>query len=161
MQIKEKMVYLCKTYNLVYEDADDFGHLPYKKCRQVYGVCFCDGKLVIGFGGRKNDWGLIGGTVEPGEKFPETLAREVKEESNMKVVKYWPIGYQKATEEDHYQLRYACLVEPYGPFVNDPAGGVKKIKLIEPKDCKQYFDWGKIGDRLVNRAIEILKKGGN
>jgi hypothetical protein len=32
---------------------------------------------------------------------------------------------------------------------------IKKIKLIDPKDYKQYFDWGKTGERMMARAIEV------
>jgi len=41
------------TYMLEYHDADSFDDLDYDKCRQVYRVCFCGDKLVIGFGGQK------------------------------------------------------------------------------------------------------------
>jgi hypothetical protein len=160
MRITDKMIYLGKTYNLIYEDSDDFSQLPYQKCRQVYGICFCEGNLVIGYGGNKNNWGLIGGTIEPGEKFEETLIREIQEESNMQVVKYWPVGFQSALEDEKYQLRYACVVKPYGPFESDPAGGITAIKLIDPKSYKQYFDWGKIGERLISRSVQIIKKEG-
>jgi hypothetical protein len=33
-----------------------------------------------------------------------------------------------------------------------------EIKLIDPKDFKQYFDWEKIGERLMERALEMLNK---
>ncbi|PCI27378.1 hypothetical protein COB55_05885, partial [Candidatus Wolfebacteria bacterium] len=54
-------------YILEYHDADSFNELPYSQCRQVYGVCFHDDKLVIGYGGRKKNWGLIGGEIEKDE----------------------------------------------------------------------------------------------
>ena len=117
--------------------------------------------MVIGFGGKKKDWGLIGGTIEPGETFEGTLVREIQEESNMKILKSKPVGYQKCTDtRDNsfiFQLRYVCIVEPYGPFVSDPAGGVTEIKLIDEKDYKQYFKWGKIGERIISRAVELVK----
>jgi 8-oxo-dGTP pyrophosphatase MutT (NUDIX family) len=142
-----------------YHDADAFDGLEYRKCRQVYAVCFCGEKMVIGFGGRKQGWGLIGGTVEAPETFEQTLAREIREESNMKVVVYQPIGYQKVTDPRDgsfvYQLRYVCVVQPLGPFVADPAGGVTKIQLIDPAEYRKYFDWGEIGERIVARAMEL------
>lgn len=146
-------------YIFEYQDVDSFDDLDIDKCRQTYGVCFCDDKIVIGFGGQKKTWGLIGGTIEKGEKLEETLVREIKEESNMEVVSCLPIGYQKVTDTRDgtyvYQLRYACKVKPYGPFVEDPAGGVTEIKLVDPKEYKQYFDWGKIGERIIERAIKL------
>lgn len=149
-------------YIFEYSDADSFAHLDYSCCRQVYAVCLCDDKMVIGYGGHRNSWGLIGGKIEEGEDFEQTLTREIREESNMEVLKLLPVGYQKMTDtrDDSfiYQLRYVCTARPYGPFVSDPAGGITEIKLIDPKDYKQYFDWGKIGERIINRALELKSK---
>jgi len=163
MRINETMIYLGKKYPLIYEDKDDFKDLPYEKCTQVYGVCFYKDKVVLGFSRTMKKWSLLGGTIEPGEKIEDTLLREVKEESNMEVLKYWPIGYQKLTDDSNYQLRYACVVVPYGPFVSDPDAsddhGVDRITLINPKDFKKFIDWGKIGDRLIKRAIKLVELG--
>ncbi len=157
--------YLDKSgveYILEYADADSFDELDKAKCTQVYGVCFYDGKIVIGYGGKKQAWGLIGGTIEYGETFEETLKREIQEESNMQVLSCLPIGYQKVIDtRDNsfvYQLRYVCNATPYGPFVSDPANGITEIKLIDPKDYKKYFDWGSIGERIIERAMEVFPK---
>lgn len=150
-------------YIFEYKDTNSFDNLPLEMCKQTYGVCFYEDRLVIGYGGVKKHWGLIGGKVELGETLEETLAREIKEESNMKVLSSKPIGYQKVTDtrdgSEIYQLRYACIVEPYGPFVSDPDGSITEIKLIDPADYKQYFDWGKIGERIIIRALELKKEG--
>ena len=78
----------------------------------------------------------------------------------MEIISYRPIGYQKVTDSRDnsffYQLRYVCTVRPYGPFVSDPDNGITEITLIDPKNYKQYFDWGNIGDRIITRAIELL-----
>ncbi len=149
-------------YIFEYQDSNSFDDLDYLKCRQAYGVCFYGNKIVIGFGGQKQNWGLIGGTIEQGEKFTETLAREIQEESNLKVLSCLPIGYQKVIDtRDNsfvYQLRYVCKVEPFGPFASDPAGGVTEVRFIDPKDYRQYFDWGKIGERIINLALELKNK---
>ena len=74
----------------------------------------------------------------------------------MKVIKQLPIGYQEVVKPDgkiDYQLR-SC---PIGEFVKDPAGSVTEIKLIDLKEYKNYFNWGKIGDRIMERAMEIYK----
>ena len=76
----------------------------------------------------------------------------------MKVLKQIPIGYQEVFNPDgtiDCQLRSFCIVKPIGEFVSDPAGSVTEIKLIDPKDYKRYFNWGKIGDRIMERATEI------
>jgi len=149
-------------YLLEYLDVDSFADLDPSLCTQVYGICFCGDQMIVGYGGRKEGWGMIGGTIEPGEAFEETLKREIQEESNMEVLAFAPIGYQKVTvkgeQSSIYQLRYACIARPYGPFVSDPGGPIKRIELINPADYKKYFDWGEIGDRIIQRAVE-LKEG--
>lgn len=98
--------------------------------------------------------------VEPGETLEQTLVREIQEESNMEVLRALPVGYQRVIDtrdgSDIYQLRYVCIARPYGPFVSDPAASITETKLIDPADCKQYFDWGEIGDRIIERALEVL-----
>lgn len=158
--IDSSMTVAGKTSRVIYHDADSFENVDPEKTTQAYGVCFYGDKMVIGFGGKKKNWGLVGGTIEKGETFEETLKREIIEESNMEVLEALPIGYQEVSGDDKYkiQLRYACKVKPLGPFVEDPAGSVTEIKLIDPKEYKKYFDWGEIGQRIIDRAMELKEK---
>ena len=157
--ISDQLELAGKIYPLEYEDCDDFSHLPREMCSQVRAVCFCDGKLLIGYGGKmKPSWQLIGGTMEAGETIEQALVREVQEESNYRVLAWKPIGHQKCEDrygKETYQLRVWCHVEPIGPFVSDPGGSVTEIKLINSGEYGQYVVWGKIGDHLVERALEI------
>lgn len=147
-------------YIFEYSDADSFEQLDKNKCRQTYGVCFCDGKIVFGYSGGRKEYGLIGGTIEKGESFEQTLRREIKEESNMEIISFMPVGYQKSTDTRDgsyiYQLRYVCIVKPFGPFVCDVMGDIVSIKLVEPKEYKVYLKWGDIGNRIIERAIELF-----
>jgi 8-oxo-dGTP pyrophosphatase MutT (NUDIX family) len=149
-------------YFFEYSDTDSFEDLDKSKCTQTYAVCFYDDKMVIVYGSHNKSWGLIGGTIDEGESFEHTLKREIQEESNMEVLSCLPVGYQKVTDtRDNsvvYQLRYVCTAKPYGEFVSDPIGHVTEIKLINPKDYKQYFDWGAIGERIIERAQELLPR---
>lgn len=49
-----------------------------------------------------------------------------------------------------------CVVKPMGDFLADPAGSVTEIKLIDPKEYRNYFDWGEIGDNIIQRAISFI-----
>lgn len=159
MTINSTFKYKGQDIKVKYYDLDSFDSLDYSKCQQVYGVCFYNDQIVIVHGeGMNHGWGLVGGHIENNETFDQTLAREVQEETNMRVLKSYPIGVQEVTAPDNkslYQLRYLAIVEPIGEFVSDPAGSVTEIKLINPKDYKKYFDWGEIGDIIIQRAIEI------
>lgn len=156
MIINDSVVWGGKEHKIIWHDSDNFDFIKDKNLQQSYGVCFCNSKLVIVSNNGK--WSLVGGHIEIGESPKEALAREVQEETNMKVLKQIPIGYQEVINPDGtimYQLRSLCLVEPLGDFVSDPAGSVTEIKLTDPKDYKKYFNWGKIGDRIMERAVEI------
>jgi hypothetical protein len=158
--INSFMTVAGKTSKIIYHDADSFDGIDPKKTTQAYGVCFYGDNMVIGFGGKKKNWGLIGGTIEKGETFEDTLKREIIEESNMEVVGFVPVGYQEVIHGKKYkiQLRYACKVTPLGAFVKDPAGSVTEIKLIDPKTYKKYFDWVVVGERIMERAMDLKSR---
>lgn len=161
MTIHSELISDGKVYKLQYQDVDSFDQLPPDRIKQVYGVCWYGDKFVIGFRGKKKAWGLIGGSVEKGETIEQTLLREIQEESNMRVLRWVPIGYQEvASPEDDifYQLRVACTVEPIGDFISDPDVSITEIKLVSPDEYKNYFDWGEIGDRIIERAVQTKRK---
>lgn len=143
----------------VYRDLDSTEEIKDKKVNSVHAYCFCDNKLVIVYAKEKRKWSPAGGGVEEGESVEYAVEREVHEETNMKVLKQQVIGYIEVFEPNKIsvQTRSICIVEPYGPFISDPDGDITEIKLIDPKDYKQYFDWGEIGDYIMQRTLEILK----
>ena len=134
-----------------------------KELWQCYGIAFHGDKFIVVNNIEKpGSYTPVGGSIEEGEHPDNALIREIQEESNMNVLSYKPIGYQKVTDtsgkiEPYYQLRYFCIVEPYGPFISDPAGDVTEVIEVDPGEYKKYFDWGAIGDAIVNRAVEFKK----
>lgn len=162
MEIKSKLINKTgQELDIIYfEDKDPNQDLEDKMLTGAHGFCFCNKKLVVVYAENKGYWSLPGGAIEPGETYEEAIIREVKEETNMKVLHQELIGYQDIYEQDRTvrQTRSFCIVEPYGDFVSDPDGDITEIKLIDPKDFKQYIDWKKIGDRILERALEMLNK---
>lgn len=159
MEIKSSLTNRSgQKLNLIYREDDPLKDLEGKILQGVHAFCFCDGKLVVVYAAEKGYWTPPGGGIELGETYEEAVVREVKEETNMKVLSQKFIGYQDIYEPDRIvrQTRSVCIVEPHGPFVKDPDGDVTEIKLIDPADYKQYFDWGKVGERIMKRAL-ILK----
>lgn len=146
-----------QSLNVVYNDINGEADLGDRKIQGVHAYCFYQDKLVLVYSEKKGYWTPPGGGVESGETAREAVAREVKEETNMRVLKQRFIGVQDITEPTGTisQTRSVCLVEPYGDFINDPYGDIDKIELIDPKDYKKYFDWGKIGDRIMERSLEL------
>ena len=142
---------------MVYKDIHSEIDLGEKKIQAVHAYCFYGDKLVLVYSEKKNYWTPPGGGVEEGEDIRTAVRREVKEETNMNVLKQRFIGCQDILNSKGVisQIRFVCTVEPYGPFVSDPDGDITKIELIDPKDHKKYFDWGEIGDHMMRRALEL------
>jgi ADP-ribose pyrophosphatase YjhB (NUDIX family) len=146
--------------DVVYDDVKNVADLGDKKIQAVHAYCFCGDKLVLVYAKDKGYWSPPGGSVEEGENIYDAVKREVKEETNMNVRKQSIIGCQDIFEPQGIvsQTRSVCIVEPYGPFDSDPDGDITKIELIDPRDYKKYFDWGEIGDRIMQRALELKKE---
>lgn len=146
-------------YIFEYEDLDDFSALDPARCTQVYAVCFVGDRIALVHNSNNNRWGLIGGTIEPHEPPEETLRREIQEEGNLELLAYHPLGCQRSIDtrdkSSVLQLRYAALAQPYGPFTEDPAGSVDIMELVDPRVYKKYFDWGAIGERIIERGLEL------
>ncbi len=146
-----------QTLPIIYRDLDSIDELKGRKVKGVHAFCFCGDKLVIVYSDVKGYWTPPGGGVEPGETVEEAIIREVLEETNMRVLKQKVLGYLEIFEPERIvtQIRSVCIVEPVGEFISDPDGDVTEIKLIDPKDIKQYFDWGEIGEHVLTRALEL------
>lgn len=145
---------------IIYNEDDPMRDLEGKILQGVHAYCFYEDKLVIVYADEKKYWTPPGGGIEPGETYEEAVIREVAEETNMNVLHQELIGYQDIYEPNRVvrQTRSFCVVEPLGKFVADPDGDITEIKLIDPKEFKEYFDWGKIGNRIMERAIEMKDK---
>lgn len=144
--------------DVTYKDIETYDDVRDIKFDHIGAVCICNGKLVLVYDKSRDKWSPIGGKIEAGESLTVATEREVKEESNMKVLKQIPIGYQNIVLPDRTinQSRTLCIVEPYGPFVADPDGDITEIKLVDPKDYKQYFDWGEVQDHIMKRIAAFI-----
>ncbi|MDZ4205696.1 MAG: NUDIX hydrolase [Patescibacteria group bacterium] len=143
---------------VIYSESDPLINLDGKVLQGVHAFCFYNEQLVIVYAEGKKYWTPPSGGIEPEETYEQAVTREVKEETNMKVLYQELIGYQDIYEPDKIvrQTRSFCIVEPYGDFVSDPDGDITEIKLIDPNDYKKYFNWGIIGDRIMKQAILLL-----
>ncbi|KKP92961.1 MAG: NUDIX domain-containing protein [Parcubacteria group bacterium GW2011_GWA1_36_12] len=160
MEIKSTLINRSgQVLNVVYREGDPLADLGDKILQGVHAFCLYKGKMVLVLHS-KSGWMPPGGGIEPGETYEEAVVREVTEETNMKVIHQVLIGFQDIYEPERIvrQTRSFCIVEPFGKFVSDPDGEITNIKLIDPKDYKRYFDWGEIGEKIMEKAME-LKSG--
>lgn len=141
-----------------YEESEDFSTLPQNKIKSVCAYCYFNGQIIL----VKNvgRWEPVAGHIEEGETPDQALVREIKEEANMKVLKYFPLGFQYTYEVDIYQTLYFCTVEPYGPFVSDPDGEVTEIKHVRPEDISENIEWKDIDELIVRKCKQIIIKLG-
>ncbi|MEK7596523.1 MAG: NUDIX hydrolase [Patescibacteria group bacterium] len=146
-----------QVLKVVYKDINNKKDLSGKKINVVHAYCFYKDKLVIVYSKKKDYWTPPGGKVEKNEDLESAIIREVKEETNMKILCQNFIDYQDISEPQGLvsQTRSVCLVEPHGDFISDPDGDITEIKLIKPEDYKKYINWGKIGDHIMKRALRI------
>jgi ADP-ribose pyrophosphatase YjhB (NUDIX family) len=157
MEIKSTLTNRAgQVLTTIYSEGEPLVGLEGKFFLSVHAFCFYKDQMVL-VNHPKNGWMPPGGGIEEGETYEEAVVREVKEETNMKVIHQEFIGFQDVYELERVvrQTRSFCIVEPYGDFVADPDGEIMEIKLIDPKDYKKYFDWGEIGDRIMQRAVEL------
>ncbi|MDP2651248.1 MAG: NUDIX domain-containing protein [bacterium] len=156
IKLKIKSTTTGEIFNVIYSEGDPHADLDGKKLQAIHAFCFCGDKMVL-VKHPRTGWMPPGGGIEPGETYEEAVVREVEEETNMKVIHQELIGFQDIYEPIGVmrQTRNFCIVEPYGNFVTDPDGEIMEIKLIDPKDYKDYFNWGEIGERIMARAMEL------
>ena len=157
MQLTDTLHSSTGTFNVEYTPSTTFPLGVREAAKQAYGVCYFENKIVfcIKKGG---GYTLPGGTIEAGESLEEALAREVLEESNMKVTFAAPLGYQKVWNEatkPYYQSRFYAEVTPNGPFVEDPAGSVVGIGLVEEGEAANLLGWGEIGQKILADARQL------
>lgn len=149
------------SHIFTYKEGDPEENLGDIPLGGVRTFCFYEDKLVIVSHG-ENVWTIPGGGIEKGETYQEAIAREVKEESNMNVLYTETIGYQDILTVKkntyHRQVMAFCIVKPFGDFISDPDGDIVEIKLIDPKDYREYIKWGEVADYLIRRSAELLTK---
>ena len=145
-------------WSVVYEELDTFDmvkDLPIEACGTL---CFYNDKFVLVYAKSRKCWEMPGGGREGGESIEECAIREIKEESNMKVLELYPLGIDTDTDpqtnEKHIKARFAAKVKPYGDFRIDPDGEITEIKLVELSELKSYWDWGERGEAMLRKAKE-------
>ena len=96
----------------------DKSQIPDLPWRQVYAIGNLDGQVpLITSLTCEKEFNLPGGRTEPGETIEQTIAREMIEECNMRVIEWQPLGYQHLTKPDGkqiFQFRVYAKLEKIG-----------------------------------------------
>ena len=138
----------------------DKSQIPDLPWQQVYAIGNLDGRVpLITSLMCEKEFNLPGGRTEPGETIEQTIAREMIEECNMRVIEWQPLGYQHLTEPDGkqiFQFRVYAKLEKIGEFVNDPGDGVIKNTIVNLSQVNSLIKYGEIGERMVKLAKKIF-----
>lgn len=136
---------------------------------QVYAVVFNNEGKILLKGEYKKDgkirYSLAGGTPESFDKDRiATLRREYIEEVNttLKDPIYY-IGYQYVDEENgtspYAQVRMTAMIDKIGKPQKDPDNGeLYDRKLVYPNEAIKLLNWGEIGEKIVNKAVEVAER---
>ena len=134
----------------------DKSQIPDLLWQQVYAIGNLDGRVpLITSLTCEKEFNLPGGHTEPGETIEQTIAREMIEECNMRVIEWQPLGYQHLTEPDGkqiFQFRVYAKLEKIGKFVNDPGCGVIKNTMVDLSQVNSLIKYSEIGERMVKLA---------
>lgn len=131
---------------------------------QASGFCFDkDGNILLlrqtDIPGKK--WNIPGGHPEAEETPSETLAREIYEETTVRIGKHGFIGYQEIHEDSgqmKYQLRFAAMIEAIDPQKIDPAKGVIHERLfVKPNEVMNYITYPQYREAL-EAAVKWYEK---
>lgn len=151
--IVEWFEYDGKKYRMEFYRIKNKNDIPKLPWGQIYAVGNYSGKVpVVKYEAHKDN--LPGGGVEAGESLEDAIDRELREEINMSIVDWEPLGYQKNISETDgevsYQFRIYAKLKKIGEFHEDLGGVVIGYHLVDIDDLNTAIQWGQLGDWFVN-----------
>lgn len=103
-------------------------------------------------------FGLPGGHAEKDETIEQTLNREIKEELNMSVKEWMPIGYERVSLKGKPGYKYALYVyavlEKDGEWCDDVGGCVIGYDLMNINEIAPKVKKGKRMDYMVSKTTD-------
>ena len=160
--LKSSFEFRGETFKTDWYDIGHVDDLPNVEWQQVYAVGNPDGKVPVVHYADTVVRNLPGGKFdEPGDTIERVLHREMKEELNMRVISWQPIGYQFISNEkfgNAYQLRVYAELQKVGAFVSDPGGSVIGHSIVPIEELNQHISYGDIGERIVGMVRSYYTK---
>ena len=160
--LQSSFIFRGETINTDWYDVNTISELPKVQWEQVYAIGDVSGKVPVVHYADSGVLNLPGGKFdEPGDTIDTVLHREMKEELNMRMLSWHPIGYQFLSNKkfgNAYQLRVYAKLEPIGEFVSDPGGGVIGHSLVPIENLNSYIQYGDVGERIIWLVKNEFKK---
>ena len=160
--LQSSFIFRDETINVDWYDVNGVDMLPNVEWEQVYAVGNVNGRVPIVHYADNEVRNLPGGKFdEPGDTIDRVLYREMEEELNMRVLSWYPIGYQFLSNEKFgnvYQLRVYAKLERIGEFVSDPGGSVIGHSFVPIEDLNSHINYGDVGERIVRLVKNEFQK---
>jgi len=130
---------------------------------QIYGVEFDkEGKICLIALAGEPTWSLMGGEIEKGKTWKQTLIENAKKLADIELDEksIIPLGYIKVTPKNkdnplgvHYLLRVAGKILKVNEQPKDKYGGTPNERVfISLDEFPRYCPWGKMGQALMDKA---------
>lgn len=159
--LKSSFVFRGETIYTDWYDIRNLDELPNVQWQQVYVIGNVNNKVPVVHYANSDDRNLPGGQFdEPGDTIERVLDREMKEELNMRVASWHPVGYQFLNSTKFgksYQLRVYAKLEIIGDFVNDPGGGVIGHSFVPIENLNSVINYGEVGKRIISLVQNEFK----
>lgn len=159
-EIESSFVYHGERYNVEFYSLYG-GRMPRRNWSQVYVVGNYKGRVpVVKY--REMRENLPGGGVKFGETIEDAMRRELREELNMRIGRWEPLGYQRVSSEDgravEFQLRVYAELERIGPFRGDSGGHVVGYDLVGLDELEGRIGYGAVGEYFCEALKEKYGK---
>lgn len=155
----DSFIYEGDRITVEWFDIHEKCKIPNIGWEQIYVIGNYNNKTPIVIYENRRD-NLPGGHVEAGESLEMAMHREIKEELNMRVISWMPLGYQKLSKPNDsdvvFQFRVYAKLEKIDKFINDPGGSVIGHRLVDLEDVNKFINYGKVGDRLILRCKQFF-----
>lgn len=127
-------------------------------------IIYKNGKILLQKRADNGTWAIHGGGMEPGEKYLETLKREIKEELNIEPIKPTLFGIYSGNElfnvysngDKVYALNHVFICEEFKGNIDFNDGEVNELKWFDIDNLPDNIF--KINQPIINDVKMFLKE---
>lgn len=148
----------------VSEIRKKIGHMPIFN-PVVTLIIYKDGKILLQKRTDNGTWAIHGGGIEPGEKYLESLKREIKEELNIEPINPILFGIYSGKElfniypnrDEVYALNHVFICENFEGTIDFNDGEVNQLKWFDINDLPDNIF--KINKPIINDVKLFFENG--